>query len=304
MEFRKYMHVERYGNDEVQGIELGNCYVFPKLDGTNASVWMDSDGNICSGSRNRQLSLESDNAGFCKYVSENEGCYRKLFSGFHDPKSITIYGEWLVPHSLKTYRDDCWRVFYIFDIWDELSQKYIKYDDYLLLMDDDECSFQWVTPLCVMKNASYESLLQELKNNTFLIKDGEGCGEGIVLKNYDFENKFKRVTWAKMITNSFKEKHHSEMGSPTKDLAKLVEQSICDKYVNSHLVEKVYSKIVNEMEGWNSKYIPRLLQTVYYDLVREEMWDIIKTMKNPTINFKTLMGLVVIKVKELMPQLF
>lgn len=33
MEFRKYMHLERFGNDEVQGIELGTCYIFSKLDG-------------------------------------------------------------------------------------------------------------------------------------------------------------------------------------------------------------------------------------------------------------------------------
>ena len=38
MKFREYTHVERYGNDEVQGIEYGELYIFPKLDGTNASV--------------------------------------------------------------------------------------------------------------------------------------------------------------------------------------------------------------------------------------------------------------------------
>ncbi len=51
-EFRKYMHVERYGNDEVQGIEIGTCYIFPKLDGTNGSVWLQDD-QVCCGSRNR-----------------------------------------------------------------------------------------------------------------------------------------------------------------------------------------------------------------------------------------------------------
>ena len=27
-----------------------------------------------------------------------------------------FFGEWLVPHSLKTYREDAWRDFYIFDV--------------------------------------------------------------------------------------------------------------------------------------------------------------------------------------------
>lgn len=66
MEFKKYMHVERFGNDEVQGIELGGCHLFSKLDGTNASVWW-NDG-LNAGSRKRHLSIEDDNAGFCDWV--------------------------------------------------------------------------------------------------------------------------------------------------------------------------------------------------------------------------------------------
>ena len=61
--FIKYQHVERFGTDEVENIELGICHVFPKIDGTNGSVWLE-DGQIKTGSRNRELSLESDNAGF------------------------------------------------------------------------------------------------------------------------------------------------------------------------------------------------------------------------------------------------
>ena len=40
MEFRKYQHIERYGRNEVLGIEQGVCYVYPKIDGTNSSVWL------------------------------------------------------------------------------------------------------------------------------------------------------------------------------------------------------------------------------------------------------------------------
>ena len=32
MEFRKYQHIERFGTMEVDGIEIGTCYVFPKID--------------------------------------------------------------------------------------------------------------------------------------------------------------------------------------------------------------------------------------------------------------------------------
>ena len=64
MEFRKYQHIERFGTDEVDGIEFGKCYIFYKIDGTNGSVWLDNDGNLKAGSRNRELTLENDNARF------------------------------------------------------------------------------------------------------------------------------------------------------------------------------------------------------------------------------------------------
>lgn len=32
MSFIKYQHLERFGNTEVEGIEVGTVYVFPKID--------------------------------------------------------------------------------------------------------------------------------------------------------------------------------------------------------------------------------------------------------------------------------
>jgi len=295
MTFKKYMHIERFGNDEVQGIELGNCYVFPKLDGTNASVWNDKE--IKAGSRNRELSLDNDNAGFCLWVNNFKG-----ISIFADCPFWRIYGEWLVPHSLKTYEESAWRKFYVFDVWDDITEKYLQYEEYQPFLEKH--NFDYIPPISIIKNASYENLLVELKNNKFLIRDGDGYGEGIVIKNYNYQNRFGRTIWAKMVTNSFKERHIQEMGPPNKKFKELVEQEICDKFISDHLVNKVYAKIVNEKKGWNSRYIPFLLQTVYYDLINEETWNFVKKMKNPTINFKTLNTLCIMKTKELKPELF
>ena len=44
--------------------------MFPKIDGTNGTVWL-SDGEVQAGSRSRQLSAESDNAGFYKNVKSD-----------------------------------------------------------------------------------------------------------------------------------------------------------------------------------------------------------------------------------------
>jgi len=297
VEFREYQHIERYGNDEVQGIEFGECYIFPKIDGTNGSVWLNGH-ELCGGSRRRKLSLDNDNAGFFKAIMENEAV-REFLDVFPTQR---LYGEWLVPHSFKKYREDAWRKFYIFDVYDDAKEKYLPYLEY----EDKLKQFgiDYIPAMTVTKNATYDGLLKALQENVFLVLDGEGCGEGIVIKNYDYQNRFGRTTWAKLITNAFKEKHIREMGPNNSASKSMVEQEIVDAYVTKHFVDKVYAKIVNEMEGWNSKYIPRLLQTVYYDLINEECWDFVKKMKNPTINFKTLNIITTMKIKQLLPELF
>lgn len=75
------------------------------------------------------------------------------------------------------------------------------------------------------------------------------------------------------------------------------------KFVTKHLVDKVYAKIVSD-SGWSKGQIPRLLNTVYHDLILEEMWDILKKYKNPKIDFYYLNKLTAIKTKELLPDVF
>lgn len=302
MAFRPYLHVERFGNEEVLGIELGKVYVFPKLDGTNSSLWhtdiIEFKPQICAGSRNRELTLENDNAGFYNYIWQGETKHCEFLI---KNSNLRLYGEWLVPHTLKTYREDAWRKFWIFDVYNDETEQYLSYDVYKPLLD--EFGLDYIPPLQIIKNGSYENFVHVLNQNNFFIKDGEGIGEGIVLKNYDYYNKYGRQTWAKIITTEFKEQHHREMGAPEKN-SKLVEEEIVDKYCTEALITKVQTKIQNEMGGWSSKYIPRLLETVYYDLIKEETWEIIKEFNNPRIDFKILKHFVISKTKTTLKELF
>lgn len=71
-----------------------------KLHGTNAGVRIDDDFNVVAQSRQNDLSLEKDNAGFAAYVDYN----KKYFTGFRialdalfpneDGNDLVIYGEW------------------------------------------------------------------------------------------------------------------------------------------------------------------------------------------------------------------
>lgn len=298
LEFKKYQHLERFGTTEVEGIEIGKCYIFPKIDDSNASAWLDVDGNVCGGSRNRQLSLDKDNAEFYEHLLSYMGNYKTFLL---DNPNLRLYGEWLVPHSLKTYRQDAWKRFYIFDVMDE-NDNYLTYEEYKPLMDEYEIDY--IPPIKIITNGTYDDFVFQMKtNNCFLVEDGKGVGEGIVIKNYDFVNKYGRTTWAKIVTSEFKEKLHKEMGAPEVE-KKMIEAEIADKFVTKALCEKVHAKIVNETGDWQSKYIPRLLHTVYYDVIKEESWEIVKEFKQPIINYKTLQHVVYGKVKEHLPKLF
>ena len=296
--FKKYQHVERFGNTEVENINLGECFIFPKIDGTNASIWMEN-GEIKAGSRNRELTLDNDNAGFLHWALDQDN----IKSFFIKNPKLRLFGEWLVPHSLKTYREDAWRKFYVFDVCvdvvDEVGHlSFNIYKEYL-----EEFGVDYISPIAVVTNGTYEQFVKATEKNTFLIEDGKGFGEGIVIKNYDFVNKFKRTVWAKIVTNEFKEKHTEEMGATYLNAKKMVEEDISIEYVTETLCIKVYEKIKNE-KGWSSKNIPELLNTIYYDLIREEMWEILKKYKDPKIDFKTLRHFAFKQVRYTLKEIF
>ena len=292
------MHIERHGTEEVEGIDVGVTYIFPKIDGTNSSIWR-HDGTLWAGSRNRLLSLESDNAGFYNWVLQNEAMFMQYFS---QHMKYRLYGEWLVPHTLKSYREDAWRKFWVFDVYDDELNQHIPYDIYAENLA--EFGIDCIPPSNIIKNPTQEQLLNIVNSNTFLIQDGAGAGEGIVIKNYDYQNKFGRQTWSKIVRNEFKEANKKTFGLKEQDGRIQIESQIAEKYVTEALVNKTRAKIVNDGITDRKSLIPRLLQTVFHDLVQEEIWTILKEYKNPIIDFKRLNNFVIHCTKNWAKDLF
>lgn len=299
MDFVKYQHVERFGSEEVEDIERGTCYIFPKIDGTNGSVWNDN-GAIRCASRKRELQEGYDNQGFKDYVLNNQN----IIDFLKAYPNLRLYGEWLVPHSLKTYRDDAWRRFYVFDVTEETDELFTYLPYYLYKPMLEKFGVDYIPLLREAHNPTYEQLVKMMEANTFLIKDGEGAGEGIVIKNYNYKNKYGRVKWAKMVRSEFKEVHSKTMGAPVVEGALLIEERIVDQFLTAAMVEKEYEKIKEERGGWSSKYIPQLLGTVYHAFITEEIWNILKEFKSPKIDFKRLNKMAIEKIKKIKPELF
>ena len=292
----KYIHIERFGTDEVDGINIGDCHIFPKIDGTNASVWLE-DGQMRFGSRNRELTPDDDNQGFATWASQQQPLLDLLNSL---PEGSRVYGEWLVPHSLKTYREDAWRRFYIFDVL--LSGgEFMHFNEYEPLCKS--AGVDYIPCITKSRNPSYEIILKSAESNKFMLQDNCGIGEGVVVKQYGYKNRFGRTTWAKLITNQFKDKHIKEMGGVEINVT-MIEETIANEFVSEHLVEKVVAKIRNDEGMFSAMHIPRLLETTFHDLVTEELWQALKTHKFPKVDFKTLKQFTIVRVKKLKPELF
>jgi hypothetical protein len=61
--------------------------VTEKIDGTNSQIFIDEDGSMFVGSRNRWITLADDNFGFARWAAEHEEELRQLGPGRH-------FGEW------------------------------------------------------------------------------------------------------------------------------------------------------------------------------------------------------------------
>ena len=307
--FKPYTHIEKFGNTEVEGIELGKVYVFPKLDGTNSSLWMEGRENewvfLKAGARTRQLDTinpgNQDNAGFASWCM-SERIFPLWNTFFKSFPNLRLYGEWLVPHSFKGYREDAWNKFYVFDVYNDETNQYLSYEQYASILND--YGIEYIPPLALITNASYENFLKILNQNFFLCPDGGVPGKGIVIKNYDYQNKFGQQCFAKIIRQEFKELHARTMGAPEINTGIMNEERVLDICLTQVLIDKTIAKISNEHAGWSSKNIPELFGRVYYDIIKEELFDALKEINFGTINFKTLKAIMINRIKQMIPEIF
>ena len=161
---------------------------------------------------------------------------------FRKHPNVRLYGEWLVPHTLRTYREEAWRKFYVFDVMDidGDSARYRKPEDYTEMLEF--YGIDYIPCTHIITNPRTDDLHKVLEGNTYLMQEGE-IGEGIVIKNYDYVNKYGRVTWAKLVRNEFKERHVKNTGATVREGTQGIEEAIVDLYVTKALVRKELAKI-------------------------------------------------------------
>jgi hypothetical protein len=56
--------------------------------------------------------------------------------------------------------------------------------------------------------------------------------------------------------------------------------------------------------NFSGKNIPQLIDTTFHDFVTEEIWDIVKEYKQPTINFSQLKSAIIMRLKQVLTEVF
>jgi hypothetical protein len=283
MDFKRYPKIHRLGKDETDGILFGRVHVEEKIDGANAQIWFDGE-HIKVGSRNNTLTKGVDIHeevgtfnGLIDYVKNHQGI-RNLLK-YHP--NYRLYGEWLVRHTVQ-YKETNYKQFYLFDVsvWWKGSEKMLPKEDVINLA----LQFNIKIPNYhgVFDNPT-EEVLMELVGKSEL---GDR-GEGIVLRNFDFINKFGDLEYAKIVSESFKEDNAVTFGGNNKHSETYFEMWVVNKYMTLPRIEKIMNKLQPQIDKkLDLEHIPRVCNSAYHDMITEEIWEIQKKVEH--LNFRHL----------------
>jgi len=286
MEFKEYKKIQALHKEECDGILHGTCYLQEKVDGANASIWVE-DGNIHCGSRTRDLIKAGDGFnGFVDYVNKHEGINALLQMN----PNFRLYGEWLVRHSIG-YHEKNYRQFYLYDIENEEGIKY---------------NIEYVNKLAEAYNIPHVHLFAKIDSPTLeQIKEFAGKsvlgekGEGVVVKNLDFINKFGDLQYGKYVTQEFKEENAITFGGNNKSSDTYWEMHFVNEYVSQPRLEKILNKFSNlSDERLDMKHIPQIMGMMHHDVITEECWAIQKKCTKP-FDFKAFEKLLKRKTRQM-----
>ena len=289
--YKSYIHVERLGRTETEGILDGRCYIFPKLDGTNAVMFWDEKPQC--GSRKRQLTEGKDNAGFYQWFNGDSDEAVDIRAFVTQNPHVIVYGEYGLNRvgQIKYYDDAARDSVWIFDAFDTNAQRYLTYPELVDALAPFNHVKKYIVPcLAILENPT-ESVLLTIaqEKNEFLLTESHKAGEGIVIKNYDYRDSWGNYQVGKLVLDEFKERKNKGKAISVEN----VEQEIVDRYVTDAELGKTLHKVLTLLElpqadNNNSKFNGCFISLVWKDLLNENICDMVKRLKNPTINFSEL----------------
>ena len=285
MDMKKYIDIERVKESYASTFEVGESIVIQvKIDGSNASIAYDSKTNsLVAFSRRQALNEMNTLNGFWNYVQSLDV---KAFAEVLGDRYV-IFGEWLVPHSVK-YPEDMYKKFYMFYVWYRETEQYLT-QEYSLAIFDRLKNYipNYVHTIYNGPFISWEHTLAFLKENIY----GEApCMEGIVIKRQDkLWSKSSRLPYyVKVVNEKFSEVHSSKPKTidPEKLAAREAEQAAVAEVVTKRRIEKMLQKfeednlIPSDWGGESMKQISKLLPKAVYEDCRKEEPETVTAVEN------------------------
>lgn len=288
--FRPPMPIRSINSHAAKNILNGDIYIFPKLDGLEGSCFVSDDGNLKCASAKKELSTEKDMQGFYHVMLSTPEIYDYLEA---HPDHI-LYGIWLIPQNILTYKDSAWRKFYITDVYDAAHRRYLPYDEYKPLLDE---YFLYYTPtigtLQIKDGPSVDVLdfLQKTKaNNNFLLSEYSTANAGIIIKNYKYAENCPNPAWVELTD------YDEDQKIPT--VEPLIEQKIVADCLTNDFLAEAYIKYGETLDRWNGLDMANCLFFIYRYFVNKQIWHIVHKYEEPIINFHILKKCVYKKARE------
>lgn len=239
MEQKKYQSIDRLGHKTTLGVlNVGDHIVIQeKIDGANASFRKDGE-TIRAYSRNNELSEENTLGGFYQFTQTPTDAFRVeyLINGW------IYFGEYLNPHKVKYPEHQ--KEFFLYDIYDVDSEMYHPFS--IVKLEAQRLGLNLIPVLYEGEYTSFEHL-QSFVGKTMLggrLGDVE-TGEGIVVKNVDYRDRFGNQKFVKLVTDVFREVQKQKAPKdPQIELTQ--EQVFVQQVVTEARVDKFLYKFVDE----------------------------------------------------------
>lgn len=198
-DIKKYIDVIRYGKANTQGvIQEGDIIsITEKIDGANASFTCDVDNPLGVSCYSRKLPLTEENTlrGFYGWVIDNIVPIKNELN-----PNYRYIGEWLVKHKIQ-YKEENYYLFYMFSIWDEETEEYLTDD--IVISEARRLGLNTVEYFYKGEFISYEHMSSFIGKSN-LTKELDS-GEGIVVKNVNYKDKYGKQCFVKLVSEKFAE---------------------------------------------------------------------------------------------------
>lgn len=237
-DIKRYTDIIRYGKPKTQGViqEGDMISITEKIDGANASFTRDLDNILGVSCYSRKLLLTEENTlrGFYGWVKDNIVPIKDKLN-----PNYRYIGEWLVSHKIQ-YKEESYYRFYMFSIWDEETEEYLSDD--IVISEAERLGLKTVEYFYRGEFISYEHMSSFIGKSN-ITKD-PNMGEGIVVKNVNYKDRYGKQCFVKLVSERFAEVQKQRLPKNPNITSKEVE--LIKSILTKPRVDKLMHKLVDE----------------------------------------------------------